>query len=324
MKKYVRLQITPTSISGEWQVGSSGSSIFHLIYALRRCAEIHIGKLSAKADSESRTKTSKRVLNLCSLLLSVLFIFSFFNTSLAAESKEAKDFVKAFSLEIVNSDDNVGYEKWSNAEVFYGYELFGEDRNTTVADLYYLKNNGENVGYLIVTNAPLGVTEFSAGKSPYDVAMRSIPSKDIKRLYVNGWAYILSGNVCYDLSLSGKIINTVDMKKSDIAKNIGLGNLSLPYIPNSIDVDKTDNVIDAYKVSKYKENMLEGIIIEKINNYFVLESNTEKFGGSTPSNFDFSDFKVGDNVRAYHTGEILEIYPPQIKEVIKIEKVLAK
>lgn len=98
---------------------------------------------------------------------------------------------------------------------------------------------------------------------------------------------------------------------------------------NKIDAYKTvsnnvDNVIDAYKVSKYKENILEGIIIEKINNYFVLESNTEKFGWSTPSNFDFSDFKVGDNVRAYHTGEILEIYPPQIKEVIKIEKVLAK
>ena len=56
--------MAPTSISGEWQVGIGGSSIFHLIYAMRGCAEIHIGKLSAKADSESRTKTRKRVLNL--------------------------------------------------------------------------------------------------------------------------------------------------------------------------------------------------------------------------------------------------------------------
>ncbi len=31
--------MTPTSISGEWQVGIGGSSIFHLIYAMRGCAE---------------------------------------------------------------------------------------------------------------------------------------------------------------------------------------------------------------------------------------------------------------------------------------------
>lgn len=98
---------------------------------------------------------------------------------------------------------------------------------------------------------------------------------------------------------------------------------------NKIDAYKTvsnnvDNVIDAYKVSKYKENILEGIIIEKINNYFLLESNKEKFEGSVPDNFDFSDFKVGDKVRVYHTGEILEIYLPQIKEVVKMEKILVK
>jgi len=33
--------MTPTSISGEWQVGIGGSSIFHLIYAMLGCAEIH-------------------------------------------------------------------------------------------------------------------------------------------------------------------------------------------------------------------------------------------------------------------------------------------
>lgn len=74
-----------------------------------------------------------------------------------------------------------------------------------------------------------------------------------------------------------------------------------------------------------KSDVLDGIVMEKLDNYIMMDSLEEKESGliqvSYPDHFDTSKIIVGDKIRVYYTDGILESYPCQINKTVKIEKI---
>ena len=73
--------------------------------------------------------------------------------------------------------------------------------------------------------------------------------------------------------------------------------------------------------SSKKNPFVEGVIIEKNEQFFTLETDIqEKIICYWPEQYDCSVISLGDSIRVYYSGEILETSPARIKNVKEIEK----
>lgn len=70
-----------------------------------------------------------------------------------------------------------------------------------------------------------------------------------------------------------------------------------------------------------KNTFIEGVIITKNEQFFMLETDTqEKIICYWPKKYDYSVISIGDSIRVYYSGEILETSPAQLKNVKEIKK----
>lgn len=69
----------------------------------------------------------------------------------------------------------------------------------------------------------------------------------------------------------------------------------------------------------YTDHVLEGTVVEKNDNSFLIDTKEGPLSGGYPTNFAILDIKTGNKVKVYYTGVILETYPGQIHTVTKIE-----
>lgn len=66
---------------------------------------------------------------------------------------------------------------------------------------------------------------------------------------------------------------------------------------------------------------IEGVIIKKNEQFFTLKTDIqEKIICSWPEKYDCSAISIGDTVRVYYSGEILETSPARLKNVKEIKK----
>lgn len=130
--------------------------------------------------------------------------------ALAAESNVANNHVAAFAQELSAQDEN--YASWNGAIPRYGYELYGQDFETPVGDLYYLTGESGDVGYAIVNGEGTTVIEFSTGVPAYDTLKEEKSSGELKRLYVGAMPAVYRDGVYSDLTLSGEPLQYYDVE----------------------------------------------------------------------------------------------------------------
>lgn len=76
-----------------------------------------------------------------------------------------------------------------------------------------------------------------------------------------------------------------------------------------------------YATCQRKSGFVDGIIVTKNEQFFTIETDIqEKIVGYWPEKYDYTDISLGDNIRVYYSGEILEISPARIKNIKRIEK----
>lgn len=138
----------------------------------------------------------------------------------AAETDAANSCVSTFSQLLATEDEN--YALWEDATPRYGYELYSQDFETLVGDLYYLTTASGDVGYMIVDNLGTSVMEFSNGVPAYDSFAENSGDTGLKHLYVNGMPAIYSDGIYSDLKLSGEPLQYFDVETG----------ISLAYDPN--------------------------------------------------------------------------------------------
>lgn len=74
-------------------------------------------------------------------------------------------------------------------------------------------------------------------------------------------------------------------------------------------------------VFQRKNTFIEGVIITKNEQFFTLETDIQgKIICSWPEKYDYSVISIGDYIRVYYKGEILETSPARLKNVDEIEK----
>ncbi len=126
------------------------------------------------------------------------------------------------AVEITGADDSVVsfvrcvshdmyYSEWENAELEYGYDLYGSDFSTKSGILYYVKSGNAIVGYVIVDRNGRNVVEFSRGKPAYDKVPQTLAASTRKYLYINGMPALLQGNEYIEINMSGKPLFSIDM-----------------------------------------------------------------------------------------------------------------
>lgn len=101
----------------------------------------------------------------------------------------------------------------------------------------------------------------------------------------------------------------------DVKKNLKSGNLA----DNSTHI-KCQNKNFIFEETAV-EPILDGIVVEKDDNFFMIDTKEGLLSGGYPTNFVVSDINTGDNIKVYYTGIILETYPGQIHTVTKIERI---
>ena len=80
------------------------------------------------------------------------------------------------------------------------------------------------------------------------------------------------------------------------------------------------NVLSVIK--QKKAPFIEGVIVEKNERFFTIETDIqEKIVCTLPKEYDYQDISLGDNIRVYYKGEILETSPARIKNVKEIKKI---
>ncbi len=100
-----------------------------------------------------------------------------------------------------------------------------------IAKLYYVKHNGENVGYVIIDIVDYKILEYSVLTPAYDMVN---VDGDKVYLYVNGMPLIYANNTYYELSISGKIISSKNNTSLYYYPNIQSGNCIVGAISNLI------------------------------------------------------------------------------------------
>lgn len=76
-------------------------------------------------------------------------------------------------------------------------------------------------------------------------------------------------------------------------------------------------------INQKKAPFIEGVIVEKNERFFTIETDIqEKIVCTLPKEYDYQDISLGDNIRVYYKGEILETSPARIKNVKEIKKIL--
>ncbi len=127
------------------------------------------------------------------------------------QDQVARNYISSFA-QVLSHDAE--YSAWGSASPVWGYALYGADYNTVVGHLYYMVVNGRNEGYVIINSAGNSVLEFSVGVPAFDRISGEIARATMKRIYVNCMPAILSGNTYMDISMSGKILHSVDIENS--------------------------------------------------------------------------------------------------------------
>lgn len=73
-------------------------------------------------------------------------------------------------------------------------------------------------------------------------------------------------------------------------------------------------------INQKKAPFIEGVIVEKNERFFTIETDIqEKIVCTLPKEYDYQDISLGDNIRVYYKGEILETSPARIKNVKEIK-----
>ena len=81
-------------------------------------------------------------------------------------------------------------------------------------------------------------------------------------------------------------------------------------------------IIDLCVITQKKAPFIEGFIVEKNGLFFTLDSYIqEKIVCTLPKEYDYQDISLGDNIRVYYKGEILETSPARIKNVKEKKKI---
>lgn len=152
---------------------------------------------------------------------------------LAAESNAASDYIATFAQELAAQDDN--YALWEGAIPRYGYELYGQDFETPVGDLYYLTAESRDVGYAIVNDQGTAVLEFSNGLPAYDMLKDEKGDAERKYLYVGAMPAVYRNGVYSDLTLSGEPLQYYDVESGVAPRynpNIQGGNCIVGAVSN--------------------------------------------------------------------------------------------
>lgn len=102
------------------------------------------------------------------------------------------------------------YSEWANAEITFGYELYGKDYISTTGNLYYLKSNDQCKGYIITNSTDDIILEFSNGTPAYD-QLNITSSANCKKLYIDGIPAILNGSLFSYLNSDGSLYGTYDI-----------------------------------------------------------------------------------------------------------------
>lgn len=75
-------------------------------------------------------------------------------------------------------------------------------------------------------------------------------------------------------------------------------------------------------INQKKAPFIEGVIVEKNERFFTIETDIqEKIVCTLPKEYYYQDISLGDNIRVYYKGEILETSPERIKNVKEIKKI---
>jgi hypothetical protein len=75
-------------------------------------------------------------------------------------------------------------------------------------------------------------------------------------------------------------------------------------------------------INQNKTPFIEGVIVEKNEQFFTIETDIqEKIVCVLPKEYDYQDIALGDSIRVYYKGEILETSPARIKNVKEIKKI---
>lgn len=69
-----------------------------------------------------------------------------------------------------------------------------------------------------------------------------------------------------------------------------------------------------------KAPFIEGVIVKKTSDFYHRNGYTRKIVCTLPKEYDYQDISLGDNIRVYYKGEILETSPARIKNVKEIKK----
>ena len=128
------------------------------------------------------------------VILSLLFAIG--GEVVVADELEYSDEISSASKFIEDISMEEEFSLWENASVSFAYELFEEDLSTISDVLFYVINNNEYVGYVIVGSEDDYVVEFSLGIAPYDNIQQTINTtyifiyhNCIPMCYCNGMYY---------------------------------------------------------------------------------------------------------------------------------------
>ena len=89
----------------------------------------------------------------------------------------------------------------------------------------------------------------------------------------------------------------------------------------SDDLESNSTHIKCKKKNLIIEETLEGTLVEKNDNFFMIDTKEGLLSGGYPTNFPASGIQIGAKIKVYYTGVILETYPGQIHMVTKIERI---
>ena len=75
-------------------------------------------------------------------------------------------------------------------------------------------------------------------------------------------------------------------------------------------------------INQKKLHLLKVSLLKKNERFFTIETDIqEKIVCTLPKEYDYQDISLGDNIRVYYKGEILETSPARIKNVKEIKKI---
>lgn len=75
-------------------------------------------------------------------------------------------------------------------------------------------------------------------------------------------------------------------------------------------------------INQKKLHLLKVSLLKKTKRFFTIETDIqEKIVCNLPKEYDYQDISLGDNIRVYYKGEILETSPARIKNVKEIKKI---